>query len=472
MSFNDKQFEDYLSRLQHVQQRQQQQPLTVEERRELALSLGFSQEDFEAAEREFDAYTTKSQGFLALGNWSEALKALEVALAIQPHETNLLYNKALCHVFLWRNGRQAIHLEQAECTLRLCVDLNPRHERAMELLTQLQKEQIQKPMVENQAFKVWFIQGLVFFIIIFFISIIWNGINYNPPSYMEMEEMGQPIVSSSEEVVPKDPSLGQGVFLVADGLPLPVVLDEEAKKYALWFRVERSELLDVGGTAVVGGIGFYVKPIGFNAAKLSFAVEFLDAQDRLLFKSVLPAEVFSLDYALDGDAMYPISLSILEQISLDAVAKARIKVVDVKVSDLPKSQLQPTAWSWATTPRPVPNESPELYTQGSKGLSLRTLYSRFEDEPSFRGSKKSQKLVLEILNLHEQSALSSLNATIEWRDDQGKKLSSANVELLRQGKEMPLKPKEAVRCTYFFDFGIPPTVHNFHININSLQLAK
>ncbi len=106
--------EDYVVKMLEVQQQQFEKPLSLEELKEIAESVGMSESEWQLSQELMQEHLEIGQGHLKNGNWQDAIKELEQAVAINPFHEEGLYGLAKSHYELFKKDGKVEHQKAAE----------------------------------------------------------------------------------------------------------------------------------------------------------------------------------------------------------------------------------------------------------------------------------------------------------------------------------------------------------------------
>jgi hypothetical protein len=76
--------EEYVSKMLEVQKEQFEKPLTLDELKEIAFSVGMSESDWQASQQAMQQHLSNGKAHLKNKNWQDAVSELKQAAAINP----------------------------------------------------------------------------------------------------------------------------------------------------------------------------------------------------------------------------------------------------------------------------------------------------------------------------------------------------------------------------------------------------
>ncbi|OJJ22546.1 hypothetical protein BKI52_07645 [marine bacterium AO1-C] len=142
MNDSNKIIEEYISKLFEVQRARENQPLTEQELKEIALDAGMSEEDWQAAQEVYLDHIERAEGFLKYKNWSDAIQEYKQALRIKPNDTQALASIAYAYKMRWQEKSQNEDRDHALVFARQCLQASPQNSQALIIVSELSKEKI------------------------------------------------------------------------------------------------------------------------------------------------------------------------------------------------------------------------------------------------------------------------------------------------------------------------------------------
>ena len=117
---------------------QNQDELSPEELREVALELGLTEADLARAEAEGAEHAQRGEGFVRHGRFADAIREYREALILRPGHLDTMSALAWAHRRHWAASGDRESRASAEALARRCLDLDPRHDRSIKLLNELE----------------------------------------------------------------------------------------------------------------------------------------------------------------------------------------------------------------------------------------------------------------------------------------------------------------------------------------------
>ncbi len=136
MAFDDEQIQAYLREVERVQA-EGNGALGPDDVRAIALEVGLSTADLDAAQQAASEHLSRGRGYLHHGFHAEACQELERGVALTPHDAAAV--RLLGHAYVEHflaNGDRAAR-DRARAVLQRCIDLNPSDQAAYEMLASL-----------------------------------------------------------------------------------------------------------------------------------------------------------------------------------------------------------------------------------------------------------------------------------------------------------------------------------------------
>lgn len=138
-------FEDKLNRhidkVLEIQQNRESKPLTLDELKEVDLSLGMTEEEWEALLKRADENAALAQSHMSYGNYAEAYKTADQAIAINPYQESALIVLANASIGIYENDDKEEYLEKAKLYANELLKINPNERQAIEILSKVGKYQ-------------------------------------------------------------------------------------------------------------------------------------------------------------------------------------------------------------------------------------------------------------------------------------------------------------------------------------------
>ncbi len=137
MSYTQEEIDVFVSKLLAIERRQASTNLSREDRKELALSIGVSEEVWLAFENDFEGYLQRGHSFREGGNDDDAIAEYMAAFLIDPYHEGLLFGLARAHKRRFHDQGDAKDKAAAEKYARRLLEINPRNRKAVSIINDL-----------------------------------------------------------------------------------------------------------------------------------------------------------------------------------------------------------------------------------------------------------------------------------------------------------------------------------------------
>lgn len=163
MGNSEKMIEAYISKLFEVQKARENQPLTEQELKEIALDAGMSEEDWQAAQEVANDHNTRAEGFLGYKNWTEAISEYEQTLRIRPQHPQPLSGIAYAFKMRWQTTQNPQDKDRALAYARQCLQVSPENAQSLMIVSKLSKQHntVPKPKVGFNVKQIALVAGVL-----------------------------------------------------------------------------------------------------------------------------------------------------------------------------------------------------------------------------------------------------------------------------------------------------------------------
>ncbi|MEO1653772.1 MAG: hypothetical protein AAFU64_09515 [Bacteroidota bacterium] len=144
MAYSNDDLNNYLSKLQDIIKKKQDNYLEAEDLEAAAEALGFSRGDLAEIKKDFQ---TRGEQHLKHKNWGEAQKEFEQLIFLDPKNAEAYLGLAKVHLQYWKRSRQEDVKNKALEYAHKSIDLDPEQKAAYQLINQLK----QKPRSNQRA---------------------------------------------------------------------------------------------------------------------------------------------------------------------------------------------------------------------------------------------------------------------------------------------------------------------------------
>lgn len=140
MDYNEQKFQETLKAMVSATDEQSDRPLTLDELRELAISMGLTDEDWDKLLVEANQNLTAAEKHLAARNFIDAITAADKATAINPYIKNGNSILAQAYLMQWIDDNDEEKRNKAEYYARKEIKIDPNDKRAINVLSTVQNK--------------------------------------------------------------------------------------------------------------------------------------------------------------------------------------------------------------------------------------------------------------------------------------------------------------------------------------------
>jgi tetratricopeptide (TPR) repeat protein len=441
---------EFVEKLNVIQQERKEKPLSQEEMKIIAESLGMNEQDWRAVRETFQAHLARASSFLKHENWEDAITELEQALILQRNDENVLYGLALAYMNRWREYHKKQDNERAENFVRQVLQHYPQNAQAARLLSDFRKEEKvysnkkrQQTIVSVLSFGAVFIALSIMFLLVFKKttektnafqdSTTQNVTIMQKSDTTPLPKEVEPIVQDAKkEITQKD-------------TPKKIQVEEDGSKSVSvqWIENELSEginfqadeaNLDVYPESFSLKAKIRIVPINQEVSFLKLKFEWLDKEGNVLFEkndeiitnygaTVRPKDCETMRHLIYQEGKRP------------DVHKLRCSILQIEKQPAPKVYEASPALSFTWVGKQPSNVD----------LEIRERLSTFNEVSLLK--ELHHKLHLEIQNTGS-IALKTLKLNVDWFDNQDKVIQSNDL-YITLSDEPVIKPNETrVKSTY------------------------
>lgn len=135
--------EIYIQRVTELSQSVRRIP-TSEELEKLAVELGISNEEIEAAQKQSQDHLIRAKSYLSLKHWNDAIAELQEALVFNPSNLEILTCLATAYLGRWYKFHRQEDENNIRDTIRQCLTIKPDHEESLTLLASFDRASEQR----------------------------------------------------------------------------------------------------------------------------------------------------------------------------------------------------------------------------------------------------------------------------------------------------------------------------------------
>lgn len=218
---NEENLRAFYEKLLEIKNKEAQKSLSQQELKEIAMELGFSEDEWHLVEEKVEGHLKNGQSFLTYQNWDDAIAQFEQALQLSPNNPAATYGLAIAYHSLYLQNRRSKDKDKAVEYARIRLVNEPGHEPSIKIISELQKggqlrglassSAVAKPAVATNANKgktslvtgalvAAFIAGLIGY---------FSMARSSKDSYIEKDYT--PSVTENSSSSPRDPSPTQSL---------------------------------------------------------------------------------------------------------------------------------------------------------------------------------------------------------------------------------------------------------------------
>ncbi|MBK7129760.1 MAG: LemA family protein [Crocinitomicaceae bacterium] len=187
----------------------EERPLTLSELKELAISMGLNEEQWQALLVKAQKHLKLADDHLKARNYKDAVLEGEQAVAINPYLTNCNAILAKAYMMMWLEDHNPSTREKAEYYARKELLVDPRDQQAVMVLSTIQKKSgvLEKDNKSRKKFYILLgVVAVVLLIIIFFLVSAANKNNQEAEQNQQTSEYNQirdQLIEAEEDVASK-----------------------------------------------------------------------------------------------------------------------------------------------------------------------------------------------------------------------------------------------------------------------------
>ncbi|MCS6832190.1 MAG: hypothetical protein NZ521_01340, partial [Flammeovirgaceae bacterium] len=276
--------QSFVAKVTAIQQERKQKPLSQEELKAIAESLGIGQQDWQAVEEAFQKHLAHGTQFLSHQNWEDAIQELEQAYVLQRTNDLVLYGLALAYANRWREYRREKDIQKAFDFIKSLLQHHPKHEQAIDLQSQLRREEKSYHRRKRQQRRVTIIAfGTVFLVVvILFLELFYPSRQQSPSSLPSND-----VLSGEKQTVTKENTekLSQNTPVLEEDGSKTVLVEwvENALSEGIAFEADKAalEVYDHSFSLIAA---VRILPVNQEITAMKLKYEWLDAKNQPLFE--------------------------------------------------------------------------------------------------------------------------------------------------------------------------------------------
>jgi LemA protein len=171
MNTFDEKLNTHIDKVIALQRSQQDKMLSVEELKELDMSMGITEEEWNQMMQKADKDTDLAQNHFYYKNYRDAYKTAESAVQVNPWLTKALILMADCALKIYETEDDDVFLEKAEQHAQDILKQAPAEKRAVEILAVLNNYKNAEKNQRQKLYKI--IGGIALVVIIICVFVFW-----------------------------------------------------------------------------------------------------------------------------------------------------------------------------------------------------------------------------------------------------------------------------------------------------------
>ena len=170
MSYSEEKFKEHIKTVVEASQSSddtlEERPLTLAELKELAISMGMTEEQWNNLQKQSHEHLKAADDHLKIRNFREAIAEAEKATAINPYIKNSNAVLAKAYMMLWLQTHEDEHRDKAEFHARRELKVDPRDQIAVNVLSTIDKKRRILAGDKNVRKRIFLIIGGILAIVI------------------------------------------------------------------------------------------------------------------------------------------------------------------------------------------------------------------------------------------------------------------------------------------------------------------
>ncbi|WP_375563139.1 hypothetical protein ACE193_11590 [Bernardetia sp. OM2101] len=308
--------------------------------------------DYYELQAVLESHLHRGYGYAEFQNWNDAIREFEKVLGIHPNHTEALFGLAVSFYNRWLDYGKATDKYRAAGLARRCVDNEPQHYKAMQLLSQIYKGAALEEAMKKRSWHTNIMMGLV--------GVMFLSSGYLGYSYLEQEAQQVPfaedlmtLTSNNTASLAFDndnlPMQAEGslksiTILEDEGLHLPVEWIINPKFEGLKLEVEQSKFKNFNGSYSYNLLAdLYVSTGAISSLKLK--IELLDRDGNAIAQDVVQAiETFD-PIARKGESI-PFRYLEYKEEFVENATLVRVRVEKVEYQENTEINTVPISLEW------------------------------------------------------------------------------------------------------------------------------
>jgi tetratricopeptide (TPR) repeat protein len=144
---NNALIDNYIQRVTELSHFTQRIP-NEDELIKIARELGIREEEIDTAKRRSQDHFIRSQGYMKVQHWKEAIAELQEAVVFNPSNLDMLLNLVKSHFGLWQQSHKKEDEEKIRLRIKQCLEVKPDAEEPLLILAELDQK------IKNRKFSL------------------------------------------------------------------------------------------------------------------------------------------------------------------------------------------------------------------------------------------------------------------------------------------------------------------------------
>ncbi len=366
-----------------------------------------------------ESHLRRGYGYAEFLNWNDAIREFERVLAIHPNHTEALFGLSVSYYNRWLDYGKPTDKYRAAGLARRCVDNQPQHYKAMQLLSQIYKGAAFEEAMKQRSWHTSIMMGLVG---VMFVSGGYLGYNYveqesntvpfaNEIVYLTTNNNTANLAFDSNNLpMQAEGSLKSITILEDKGLHLPVEWIINPKFEGLKLEVEQLKFKNFNGSYSYNLLAdLYVASGAISTLKLK--IELLDRDGNAIAQDIVQVIDTFDPIARKGESI-PFRYLEYKEEFVENAALVRVRVEKVEYGENTEINSIPISLEWNDMSSFNPN------------ILLSERISNLQEVEENGQIGAFHHFEWEIQNTTKEGQVKLLQAEIKWIGHQGQTLDS------------------------------------------------
>ncbi|GAA4823363.1 hypothetical protein [Algivirga pacifica] len=228
MSEIHKKLEKYIEKICEIKHSQQEQ-ISNSDLKQIAYEMGISPEDWQNIQHTFNAHFTRGVGYYKYKNWDDSIDELEQAHSLNPFHEQVLFTLASSYACRYHEYERNSDKEMSKKYAKECLDLHPSNEQALQLISAMRKDDIQRKITERESLRTLLVAASLGAIV--FMGLAYLTYSTRETGRQRVDETVTNVYNIPETVIPRGAAVDN--IPVVTTTSMEQVLEKHGLK--LWF---------------------------------------------------------------------------------------------------------------------------------------------------------------------------------------------------------------------------------------------